>query len=200
MSNMAADKDNLKPSAFPSNLHWSETETTETLEKMYKFVNDECERAIDWYFKKRQSKRIAGYTCRIGAIFAAALAGIIPILGEIYKSNAVTSLSPAWATVALAIAAVLVALDRLGGYTNGWIRYIRTGQLLSQLQSDFRLDWENQRIAMQGGQVNSDTVRQSIDMCKKFLAQVHSTVRAETDQWAREFQKVMHELEPRYKK
>ena len=192
---MATDKDDLTPRAFPSDLRYTEQEAGESLEKLYTFANEECERAISWYYLKKRSKRIAGYTCRVGSILAATLAGIIPILGEIYKTNAVPSLSPAWATIAIAIAAVLIALDRLGGYTSGWIRYIRSGQILGQLQSDFRVEWEKQRLAMQGGQADLEVVQKGLDMCKDFLTKVNSTVRAETDQWAREFQKILIELE-----
>ena len=100
---MAADKDDLTPRAFPTDLNWTEQEATDSLEKLYRFANDECERAINWYFDKKRSKRIAGYACRLGAIIAATIAGVIPILGEIYKTNNVPGLSPAWATVAIAV-------------------------------------------------------------------------------------------------
>lgn len=197
---MSADSDDLKPGIFPQDLNWAEGEAVKSLENLYSFVNVECQRAIDWYFSKKRNKRIAGYVFRVGAILALAGAGVIPILGEIYKSDNVPGLSPAWATVALAIVAIFVALDRLGGYTSGWVRYVRSGQALSQLQSDFRLEWEKQRLVLYGGQTDAATVQEGIDKCREFLAEVHSTVRAETDQWAQEFQKFLLELEKKVKK
>ena len=129
---MKTDKDDLTPGGFPADLKWTQDDATESLEKLYQFANNECKRAIDWYFNKKRSKRIAGYASRVGAILALAVSGLIPILGEIYKTNDIPSISPAWATVALAIVAIFVALDRLGGYTSGWVRYVRTGQTLQE--------------------------------------------------------------------
>jgi hypothetical protein len=196
---MGTDKKNIKPGVFPDDLKWTGDEAVESLERLYKFVNDECKEAINWYFRKKRSKSSAGSLFRVGAVLALGVSGIIPILGEIYKTNDIPAISPAWATVALGIVAIFVTLDRLGGYTSGWIRYIRTAQTLSQLQSDFRVEWEKLRLKLQGGQTDSATVQQGIDQCKEFLTKVHSTVRAETDQWAQEFQRVLHELEEKTK-
>jgi hypothetical protein len=82
---------------------------------------------------------------RLGAILAVAVAGLIPLIGELLKRNDKLWLSPAWATVALALAGLLIAIDRFGGYTSGWIRYVRTAQKLTSLQGEFRLDWEEYR-------------------------------------------------------
>jgi hypothetical protein len=192
---MSEDSADLTPGIFPQNLNWKEGEATESLEELYSFVNIECQRAIDWYFQKKRTKRIAGYLFRVGSILSLAGAGVIPIIGEIYNDEGIPGLSPAWATVALAIAAVLVALDRLGGYTSGWVRYVRSGQTLSQLQSDFRVEWEKQKLLLHGGQVDVEIVQEGIDKCRKFLTEVHVTVRNETNQWAQEFQKILVELE-----
>ena len=197
---MGDNKDDLTPSVFPVDLKWTEGDATESLEKLYQFANYECKRAIDWYFIKKRSKRIAGYAFRLGAILALAVSGVIPILGEIYKTNNSPDISPAWATVALAIVGLFVALDRLGGYTSGWVRYVRCGQSLTNLQSDFRVEWEKLRLALQEGQTDSAIIQQGIDKCKEFLAQVHSTVRAETDQWSKEFQKFLLQLDEKTKK
>lgn len=196
---MGDDKDDLTPGNFPDDLKWSEGEATASLEKLYQFVNDECDRAIKWYFDKKRTKRILGYFFRVGAILALATSGVIPILGEIYEKEGVPGLSPAWATIALAIAGLFLSLDRFGGYTSGWVRYIRTGQALSGLQSDFRIEWESQRLIIQGGQTNSAVVEQTIQHCRDFLAQVNLIVGAETDEWAQDFQKVLVELEKKIK-
>jgi hypothetical protein len=144
--------------------------------------------------------KILGYIFRVGSILALAIAGVIPILGEIYEKGDVPGLSPAWSTFALAIAGVFLSLDRFGGYTTGWIRYIRTAQALSRLQSNFRIEWESQRLILQSGQTDSATVDQAIQKCRDFLAQVNLIVGAETDEWAKDFQKVLAELEKKTKK
>lgn len=196
---MGTDKDDLIPGSFPEDLKWSGDEITTSLEMLYHFVNAECDRAKRWYFAKKRTMKIFGYIFRVGSILALASAGVIPILGEIFEKEGVPRLSPAWATFALAIAGVLLSLDRFGGYTDGWIRYIRTALALSRLQSNFRIEWESQRMILQSGQAEPATVNQAIEKCRNFLTQVNSIVGAETDEWAKDFQKVLAELEKKSK-
>ena len=196
---MAKNKADLTPERFPDDLKWSVEAATESLEKLYEFVNSECDRAINWYFSKKRNKRILGYTFRVAAILFIAASGIIPILGEIFEDNGVPGISPAWATVALAIAGLFITLDRFGGYTSGWVRYIRTGQALGRLQSNFRIEWENQRLILQADKEDSIVVKQAIQLCRDFLDKVNLIVSAETDEWAQDFHKILVELEKKIK-
>ncbi|MGD9282656.1 MAG: SLATT domain-containing protein [Desulfobacterales bacterium] len=196
---MGAKKRDLKPGDFPQNLKWSDSEATPSLELLYQYVNNECNRAAGWYFVKKKTMKTLGYIFRVGSILALAFAGVIPILGEIFEKGDVPGISPAWSTLFLAIAGVFLSLDRFGGYTSGWIRYIRTAQALNRLQSNFRIEWESQRLLLQGGQTDSATVGQAIQKCRDFLAQVNSIVGAETDEWAKDFQRVLAELERKSK-
>jgi hypothetical protein len=143
--------------------------------------------------------KFLGYVLRVGSLLALSTAGVIPILGELYEKGDVPGLSPACATFALAVAGVLIFLDRFGGYTSGWIRYIRTAQTLSRLQSDFRIEWESKKLTLQSSQTDSATVDLAIQQIRYFLAQVNSIVGAETDEWAKDFQKVLAELEKKTK-
>jgi hypothetical protein len=197
---MNAKKGDLKPGDFPDDLRWTQNEAATSLELLYQFVNNECDRATGWYFVKKKTMKMLGYIFRVGSILALAFAGVIPILGEIFEKGDVPGLSPAWSTLFLAIAGVFLSLDRFGGYTSGWIRYIRTAMALNRLHANFRIEWESQRLLLQGGQTDSATVSQAIQKCRDFLAQVNSIVGAETDEWAKDFQRVLAELERKSKK
>jgi hypothetical protein len=199
LSSMGA-KENITPGVFPQSLEWNQTDSYKSLDHLYEFVNEECKKAIDWYFGKKERKRIAGYAFRVGSIMALGFSGIIPILVEIYKVGDEPGISPAWATVALAIAAILVSLDRFGGYTSGWINYIRTAQVLTQLQSIFRVEWEHLQLELQAERADRAIIEKGIEKCREFLEQVHSTVRTETDQWSQDFQKVLLEFDDKMKK
>ncbi len=197
---MEEKKKDLKPGDFPQNLKWSDSEAVTSLELLYQYVNNECDQATGWYFTKKKTMKTLGYISRVGSISAVAFAGVIPILGEIFEKEDVPGLSPAWSTFFLAIAGVFLSLDRFGGYTSGWIRYIRTALALNRLQANFRIEWESQRLLLQGDHTDSATVNQAIEKCRDFLAQVNSIVGAETDEWAKDFQKVLAELERKFKK
>ncbi len=192
---MPGNKDDLIPSDFPCDLNWTADEAIASLENLYGFVNVVASRAIKWYFSAKKSKRIMGYLFRIGALVAVTVSGLIPVLGVIFVEEGKPIISPAYATISLVFAAFFISLDKFGGYTTGWIRYIRTGQALSELQDCFRVEWEKQRFVLHEGKAESEEVLQAIDKCKEFLTQVHKTVRAETDQWAQNFRKILQEFE-----
>ncbi len=192
-------EDDLLPRAFPKDLNWSPTESSTSLESIYDFVNTECERAIGWYYDRKKIKKFLGYTFRIAAILTVAIAGVIPILGEIYEEDDIPYVSPAWATVSLATAALFVALDRLGGYTSGWVRYVRTAQKLTSLQGNFRLDWEEYRLSRDDNSIDSEAAKSSIKLCKEFLEAVNSEIQAETNVWAQEFQQALLEIDKQSK-
>ncbi|MGK7907511.1 MAG: DUF4231 domain-containing protein [Synechococcus sp.] len=185
----------LRPQEFPKDLNWSPAEISKSLECLYDFVNQECTRAIKWYYKSKKSKSMLGYFLRVGAIVAVTIAGIIPIIGEIYKEDGVPLISPAWATVSLAIAALLIALDQFGGYTSGWVRYVRTAQKLTILQGDFRLNWAAHRLARVEDNVDAQIAKEGILLCKEFLQSVNLVVQAETNAWAQEFQQALIDIE-----
>ena len=192
-------EDDLLPQSFPQDLNWSDIESYKSLQSVYNFVNTECERAISWYYDRKNIKKFLGYTFRLGAILTGAIAGIIPILGEIFDNYGISYLSPAWATVSLAIATLFVALDRLGGYTSGWVRYVRTAQKLTTLQGNFQLDWEEFRLSKNEHNIDFAIAQDGIQLCKEFLDAVNSEVQNETNIWAQEFQQALVEIEKQSK-
>jgi len=192
---MSDEKKDFIPGQFPESLTWTQDGAIESLEKLRGFVVNESDRAVRWYFAKRKSKRILGYTFRSGAIVTLGISGLIPVLGEILKSSGVPGISPAWATVALAVAAVLVSFDHFGGWTTSWIRYLRAGQKLSKLQSDFLIEWEKYRLTTSDCCVDPAVLQEGMEKCRKFLGQVHSEVGGETNQWAQEFQRALIQVD-----
>ena len=50
-------------------------------------------------------------------------------------------IDPAWASVALALAAALVALDRYFGASDAWMRYMTAEMQIARLRQDFEYEW-----------------------------------------------------------
>ena len=80
---------------FPKALDWSPAKQQESLEQIYLFVMEECAASIHWYYRKKGSKSLLGFLLRLGAILAVAVAGLIPIIGELLKRNGIPGISPA---------------------------------------------------------------------------------------------------------
>jgi hypothetical protein len=131
---------------------------------------------------------------RLGAIISTAIAGVIPILGEILKKDNVPLVNPAWSTVALAIVALFVAIDNFGGYTSGWIRYMLTGQKIDELIEVFRFQWEKDKLA-QASSANPLNWVAQLEKCELFLSKIYGEIRNETETWAAEFQNAIKEIE-----
>lgn len=186
--------EDLRPVKFPE-LSWKTADFEICLEDLYIYVIDQTERARQWYFLKRRSKRIGGFALRGGAIIFTALAGIIPILGQIFEKDDVPQINPVWATVAIGIAALFVVLDRLGGFTSGWIRYVLSGQELGHLMETFRFNWEKSKLCQTDQALTTEQAQELLSQCKTFLLEINTVVREETELWAAEFQSALKEVE-----
>lgn len=186
--------DDFKPGTFPE-LSWEADKAGPSLQALYEYVTAQAAASRDWYLKKRTKKRRAGYALRLGAMLAAALAGIIPILAEIFEENGVPQVNPVWSSVVIALAALLVAIDRLGDMTSGWVRYMLTSQEIAQLEEAFRFDWETARMSWAAPQPSPDETRAALARCGAFLQSVNQAVRDETRIWADEFLTTLREIE-----
>lgn len=183
----------LSPKDFPTELSWDyEEESKKSLDKLYDYAVGEVERYIQWYYEKRKVKRRLGLWLRVFAIVITAIAGIIPIVNGIAENP--LFIPPSLATLALAIAALLVLIDKFGGGTSGWVRYITTAQELSQLLEGFRFEWENIRITLNGSPT-TEQVTAAVSQCKDFIIKSHEVIRQETRLWVTEFQNVLKDLE-----
>jgi len=100
------------------------------------------------------------------AILITAAAGIVPILLEIFPRNGTPLFSPAWISVAIAIAGVLVLLDRA----------------LIKLECSQDAPTKEQTAAL-------------IARCKKLVLLVNTIVMDETRKWGNEFKDVLNKLD-----
>jgi hypothetical protein len=194
-------KPDLTPTEFPKELDWSAGDPEVPLANLYNFVIKECDSAIAWYYNKKIFKKRLGLWLRFLAILSVGVAGLIPLLSELMSriqnraEESVFIISPGWATVALAVAGFLIALDRFGGYTSGWVRYVRTAQALTRLKGDFHLDWEALHRERQLPTADPEQDKKAILLCKQFLQAVYEQLRLETELWAREFQQALSAVE-----
>jgi len=193
---------------FPHDLNWTTENRINSLQRLFGFADTHCTEAIKWYNTSKRSKQTLGYSLRFLSILAVAVAGIIPVMTEIIcQQDKEQCISPAWATVAIALAALFVALDRFAGYTSGWVRYVRSAQKLNELQGQFRLDWcmylhsefENKIDKVADSENEQSSIYSGKDyglrLCKDYISSVNSVVSRETDAWAQEFQQILIQFE-----
>lgn len=173
-------------------LSWTPEQRVVSLDKVFNYVSDEAQQAISWYLNKKRSKRIWAQLLRLGAILATTVAGIIPLLAEIFERPAI---SPAWASVALILAVALVGLDRFFGFSSAWMRFLTTELKIRNTLQLFQLDWEMQKASWTGADPTDEQLQDMLARCKAFLAQVNTLLENEMAAWIREFQTELKQID-----
>jgi low affinity Fe/Cu permease len=153
------------------------------------------EKVINWYLVARRPKRRWAQVLRVGAIIMVAVAGVLPVRSQIFAAGSSTVIQPAWATVALAIAVALVALDRFFGFSSAWARYMVTGQAISAALNQFRLDWQQSSRQLPADGHTQDSIDRLLDLAKMLVIKTDDLIQSETSQWVKEFRETLTEIE-----
>jgi SMODS and SLOG-associating 2TM effector domain 2 len=177
-----------------SGLDWSEAGRAQSLATLYREAYGYGKGAEEWYAGKRRAKRHAGRLLRVLAIVLTGVAALIPVLAEIYTTDGRPEIAPAWAAVALGVAATLVGLDRFFGFTSAWTRFMVAELNLTKLRHTFEYGWQETWVGAADPPSVEDT-RRLIGVARDFVLQVDGVLAKETDAWIREFRSVLSRAE-----
>jgi hypothetical protein len=196
--NTEASKENVKPirpiktgsdllPANSSELSWDDEHRRQSLDVAFKRAEDHALNAINWYLNAKASKKNCAQLLRLVTIGSSAIAGLLPILNQIYQ-NQLSSLSPAWTTVALAGAGVSLAIDKFFGCSNAWMRFITAEQRIRQALHEFQMDYDIEQSKWTDNFPASEQAQAMLSCCKAFISQVDAIILEETNEWLVEFQ------------
>ena len=177
---------------------WDPAQPALSLRDVRVAVEDECQKAINWYWWKKRKKSIPSQAVQFSALALTALAGLVPAAWQVMKGFNIgakiqVDTGPV-AAICLGIAAALLALDKAFGYSSGWTRYVLTATNLTKLLHEFRLDWIA-LVATAGDNPNADQQAKLIQRAKDFVSAVQGMILQETRDWATEFQSNMAQME-----
>ena len=175
-------------------LAWAAERHEETLGKLFANLTQKAEDAIRWYQHSRRPKKRGAISLRVGAILLGAAAGFLPLLSQMLGRDGKLAFAPAWASVAVGLAATLLVLDRFFGCTSAWIRYIKAELSIQHLLEQFQLDWQAE-LAMGDAQHDKKKVQRFLERAKRFLSQVNQIVRDETNAWIEEFKSALRKID-----
>lgn len=157
-------------------------------DKLYQSAVSDVREKIEWYQNNRQPKRKWSRWLRGLAIVSGSLGALAPVIASVLGQQQVFIISMGY--VFLALAGVCIAGDRLYGHSSGWIRYIQTEFTLEQLLTKFQYDW------LQLPPSADDTAKLAkIKLIQEFHEKVEAERKRETDDWAKEFQSNLADLE-----
>jgi hypothetical protein len=195
--------EDLTAGDFPD-LDWAASDPRDNIEQLVDYAELTARQSADWYFRKRLSKRRWGVFVRIAAMVGLATAGALPIFAQIYQDGSQLGLvnfllQPGAASILIVVAGFFILLDQFGGYTTGWIRYIQTGQQITNQLEEFRFQDQRLRLGW-GPTLTEEQVERHVALCQDFVTKVRQLERSETDQWAKEFRAVLSEMNQEAKK
>lgn len=176
-------------------LSWAPQDQAASLEKLAAYVANEAQAAIAWYLEKKAAKRRGAQFCRVAAIVLVTVAGLIPILAEIWQVDGRPRIPPGWASAALVLAVACIALDRFYGYSSAWMRFLTTEMRIRQVLHEFLLEWELRRVGLIPGQITSQQLQEGLTACRTFLGQLNAIIRDELASWVQEFTAALQELD-----
>jgi hypothetical protein len=185
------DQGDLAPIPYLGRLGWAPASSETSLAAVFMHASKTAESAIGWYLKAKRPKKANARAVRGGSILLATLAGIVPMLAQMPGSL----IAPIWGSVALALAAAFVLLDRFFGFSTAWMRYITTELHLRQMLDEFQLDWETERAGWKGGAPTDEQIQRALARCRGFVSQVDGLVRDEANVWVAEFQESLKQLD-----
>ncbi len=120
----------IKSQRLPRDLEWDNTNANQAaLKQIHNFVLEHSYASIAWYQKRKGPKRLIGLGLRVGTILLTTFAGLLPLMKDISQLPQLLR-EPFMTTIVLAIAALLLTLDRFGGFT--W----RVGSLHARSTAD----------------------------------------------------------------
>jgi hypothetical protein len=178
---------------------WNNTDVVASLRAVRKGAEDEGQKAIDWYWRKKKWKSNPSRAIQFSALILTAAAGILPVILQVVKGIRPTALpanfdSGPVATLFIGIAASLLGLDTAFGYSSGWTRYVLTATSMTKLLHEFRMDW----VAILAASTVPPTLEEQaklIQRAKDFVSVIQGMVLQETKDWATEFQSNMAQME-----
>ena len=185
---------NLKPGDFPE-LSWKVEEVATSLKTVFEYATRQADDASQWYLAKKGPAKWGGWFLRGAAIVATAVAGVIPVLGSIYPAGDRLHVHPGWASIAVAVAVLLVALDKLLGFTSAWVRFILAAQEIKTELEVFRFDWQLAKLRWSLKKEKIEDVPALLELAKAFVVKLQDIVGRETQEWAAEFQSVIKQFD-----
>lgn len=175
-------------------LQWKPSEAVASLDKYYAKLDTEATKTIAWYYARRKRPAALAQIVRWMAILASLAGGLFPIWRSGLNINGdVGDLGYAL----LATAAALIVVDRFGGMSSAWMRYVTTAQSVAREQRLFRLDWSERRAEIEFKQPQPpafELLKPLFALLRAFAQKHDEIIEAETRTWITEFMSVLAEL------
>lgn len=163
------------------------------LRDLYQSVLSKGRDAMIWYARQKEGKKWWGQRLRMAAILLTSLAGITPMIVQLFVADQRWSLL---ASVFAVTAATCVGLDNYFGASSGWMRYVSAYLELNSRLEALQFGWARLALASAGAP-KEQRLSALMDLLQGFIIGVNEVVRQETQEWMAEFKGHLAVLEQR---
>ncbi len=197
---MTTDTQTEPPPIDPAILQWDKDNLEDSLQQVYQLAVNQTNDQIGYYRDQSRPKKRWARWLRALAIVFTALGGIIPMFSQLSISQQPgfgfdDLLQPVWASVAVALAATFLGLDRFFGFSTAWMRFISSELELQGKLREFQYDWAYQKLQGQGQPPSYEQAQAMMLRSATFANDVSLIVQEETRSWMEEFQSVIKKLD-----
>jgi hypothetical protein len=133
---MASANGPIMNEQIPNNLR-------ELVNKKFESVVNDATGSKSWYKNKRAGTRKWSRGIRFCSIILIGLGGIFPLVGKNWEKWGI-DLTP-WGYITIAIAGIILFIDRFFGFSSAWIRYTSTEMEITRQLNDFESGWHHQK-------------------------------------------------------
>ncbi|WP_435851248.1 SLATT domain-containing protein [Streptomyces thermolilacinus] len=161
-------------------------EPAERLHELYRWVEGNALRTVDWYLTDRVWKRRGARALRTGTALGGVLGAALPLLD---LTDALDG-AAGWGYLSLLLAAACLACDRYFGVTSGWMRDVATAQAVQRRLQALQFDWASESVREVLGPAegtSAEAAERCLGVLRRFSEDVTELVRAETADWMVEF-------------
>ena len=103
----------------PGSLKWQSNDLSKSVEELLKYVENQANKAMDWYWRKKKWKAWVSIVIQFSAVVLTALGGILPVAKTIIFGTDQKVDTGLWASLCVGLAAALIGIDRAFGYSSG---------------------------------------------------------------------------------
>lgn len=143
----------------------------------------ELDASIEWYSANSRQRGWWTRWLRVLMISFGGITAIIPALSQIKICENI-SISPLWASVSIALTAILFAFEKFYGHSEAWMRFILAKQELERIKAEFLLTWLDLSLTS----TSPESLKKSVDELMRTSKERHLIIKKETSAWTKAFE------------
>ncbi len=165
------------------------------IQQTYEAIISDAKAQADWYLRNKNENKTMSRSIRFFSILFFGLGGLFPLIGAATDEGDLMHGIADWGYISLALAGILIMLDKFFGFSSGWIRYITTEMEIRKKIKEFEMVWNIDTLGLDLSNLETEIAKVLLKGMKDFALLIDELVKQETNSWAMEFQSNISELQ-----